>query len=399
MPETYRQRFAAEGYDRRVSRWVDWHAEYDEPDSRLARRLALVQQCIGDALDAAPPGPVRVISLCAGEGRDLQGVVARHPRGDDVVGRLVELDPVLAARCRAAFPERIDVRCGDAATTSAYEGAVPADLVLACGVFGNIVEADIARTIRTLPSLCAPGATVIWTRHRRPPDRTVLARDAFAAAGFEEIAYRAPDGFLFGVGVNRLVVEPPPFAAGVELFHFVGYDALAGRCVECGFIYDLGTAEIVRRLNADAEAFVARMDDLDDGDARRRPTPNAWSPLEYACHVRDLLRVQRDRVDLIQREEQPTLVPMGRDERVAEGRYNEQDPVVVTRELLGAARSLSELLDTLDAAGWQRAGLYTYPTTELRTVEWIGNHTVHELQHHGHDIGAQAAAARSGLDR
>jgi hypothetical protein len=399
MPETYRQRIGTHGYDRRVSRWIDWHTEYDAPDSRLARRLVLVQQCIADALDAAPRGPVRVISVCAGEGRDLQGVVARHPRGDDLIGRLVELDPELARRCRAALPERIEVVCGDASTTSAYEGAVPADLVLVCGVFGNIVDADIVRTIGLLPSLCAPGATVIWTRHRRPPDQSVLARDAFTAAGFEAVAYLAPHGFLFGVGANRLVVEPPPFAAGVVMFDFVGYDTLNSRCAECGFIYDLGSTEIVRRLNADAEAFVARTDDLGDADARRRPAPDVWSPLEYACHVRDMLRVQRDRVALAQREDQPTFVPMGRDERVVEDRYNEQDPVVVGRELLGAARSLSELLDTLDAAGWQRTGTYTYPTTESRTVEWIGNHTVHELQHHGHDIGADAGAPRSATAR
>jgi DinB superfamily len=246
--------------------------------------------------------------------------------------------------------------------------------------------------------LCAPGATVIWTRHRRPPDRTVLAREAFAAAGFEEVRFEAPDGFLFGVGVNRLVVDPPPFVAGVEMFRFVGFDALAGRCAECGFVYDLDRAEIVRRLNTDAEIFVARVDDLGD-DARRRPAPEVWSPLEYACHVRDMLRIQRDRVDLIQREDRPTLVPMGRDERVIDDRYNEQDPAVVTRELLGAARSLCELLDSLEATGWERSGHYTYPTTELRTVEWIGNHTVHELQHHGHDIGADAGAGRTCLNR
>jgi hypothetical protein len=382
-----------------VSRWVDWHAAYDDPDSPLSRRLALVQRHVADALDTMPAGPIRVISMCPGEGRDLQGIVERHPRGADLTGRLVELDPELARRARAALPDRIEVARGDASTTSAYVGAVPADLVLVCGVFGNIVEADIGRIIRTLPSLCAPGATIIWTRHRRPPDGTVVARQAFRDTGFDEVAFEAPDDFLFGVGVNRLVAQPTPFEAGVEMFRFVGYDALNGRCVECGFIYDLDPSEIVRRLTADAEAFVARMDDLEDRDARRRPAPDVWAPLEYACHARDMLRVQRDRVDLIQREEQPTLVPMGRDERVVEDRYNEQDPVVVTRELLGAARSLSEQLDTLDAAGWQRTAVYTYPTTELRTVEWIGNHTVHELQHHGRDIGADAGAARSGLNR
>ena len=369
-----------------MSRWLDWHRAYDDPDSPLTRRLAIVQGYIADALDGAPPGPVRVISMGPGDGRDLLGVLEHHPRRRDVRGLLVELDPELAARARSAAPEGIEVACGDASTTSAYEGAVPADLVLVCGIFGNIGDDDIARTITTLPSLCAPGATVIWTRHRRPPDRTVLARETFAAAGFEEVAFAAPEGFLFGVGAHRLTSQPPPFEPGIEMFTFVGFDALDGRCAECGFVYELAREEIVRRMTADAEMFVARMHDLDDDAARRRPTRDVWSPLEYACHVRDMLRVQRERVELIQREDAPSLVPMGRDERVIEHRYNEQDPGVVTTELFASAGSLAALLARLDDSGWKRTGLYTYPSTQLRTVEWIGTHTVHELQHHRRDI-------------
>jgi hypothetical protein len=369
-----------------VSRWRDWHRAYDDRDSPLARRLTIVQRCIADALDTARPGGIRVISMCAGDGRDLLGVVDRHPRGGDVVGRLVELDPELARRARTEAPARIEVRCADASTTSAYEGAVPADLVLVCGVFGNVADDDIARTIHTLPSLCAPGAAVIWTRHRRPPDRTVLAREAFAAAGFSEVAFEAPDDFLFGVGVNRLVSEPPAFEPGVEMFSFVGYDALDERCSECRFVYDLEREEIVRRLDADAASFVARVGQLDDAAGRRRPAPDVWSPLEYAGHVRDVLRVQRERVELILRERDPSLAPMRPDERVVEDRYNDQQPVLVARELLDAARAFAALLGSLDDGGWERTAVYNYPTSQRRTVEWIGTHTVHELQHHRLDI-------------
>jgi len=369
-----------------VSRWQDWHRAYDDADSPLVRRLAIVQHCIADALDAAPPGPIRVISMCAGEGRDLLGVLSDHPRSADVTGRLVELDPALAQRARAAAPARVEVSNGDASTTSAYAGAVPADLVLVCGVFGNVPDADIARTIRTLPSLCAPRATVVWTRHRRPPDRTIQARDAFAAAGFEEIAFEAPDDFLYGVGVHRLVTQPTLFAPDVEMFAFVGYDSLAGTCVECGFVYDIDRATIIRRLQTEAEAFVTQLHQLDGAAVRARPAPDVWSPLEYACHARDVLRVQHERVALIQREDSPTLVPMRRDERVVEDDYNGQDARVVADELVEAAGSLATLLTRLDDAGWARSALYNYPSPQLRTVEWIGAHTVHELQHHRGDI-------------
>jgi hypothetical protein len=55
----------------------------------------------------------------------------------------------------------------------------------------------------------------------------VLAREALTAAGFDEVTFAAPDGFLFAVGVHRLASDPPPFETGVEMFAFVGYDALA----------------------------------------------------------------------------------------------------------------------------------------------------------------------------
>jgi hypothetical protein len=371
-----------------VSRWVDWHRAYDDADGPLARRLVIVQHAIAAALSAVPPGPIRVISFCAGDGRDLLGVVADHSRGPDVAGRLVELDPELATRAREAAPARIEVRCDDASTTTAFAGAVPADLVLACGVFGNITDADIARTIDLLPSLCAPSATVIWTRHRRPPDGTVVVRDTFRAAGFDEIDFVAPDDFLFAVGVQRLAVAPRPFVPDVRLFEFVGFDGLVDRCAACGFVYDLTREQIVAALVDDAKTFVARLADFDDGPARTRPAAAVWSPLEYACHVRDMLRVQTDRIDLVVREPEPELVAMGRDERAVNDRYNEQDPTVVGDAVLDAAGTLSERLRALDDDGWDRTGIYTYPVRARRTVEWIGNHTVHELRHHRRDLAS-----------
>ena len=111
-------------------------------------------------------------------------------------------------------------------TRASYAGAVPADLVLVCGVFGNITDADIRRTVETLPTLCAPGATVIWTRHRRPPDLTVDIRQWFTTAGFEEVGFTTADDVLFGVGAHRLVGAPAAFAPDRRLFAFVGYDTL-----------------------------------------------------------------------------------------------------------------------------------------------------------------------------
>lgn len=203
--------------------WVAWHRDY-ETGTPLARRLAIVQEQVERALVERGEAPVRVLSLCSGEGRDLIVPLSARAPASNVTGRLVELDPTLAGRARSAIAavglQGLEVFEGDAGTTTSFVGAVPADLLLICGVFGNISDEAIKRTVRLAPSLCAPGATVIWTRHRRAPDLTPHIRAWFAAAGFHhETFIPVPDG-PSSVGVERLVGAPAPFAPGVRLFDF-----------------------------------------------------------------------------------------------------------------------------------------------------------------------------------
>jgi hypothetical protein len=366
--------------------WHEWHRAYDQPESPLARRLVVVQECITAAIDTTPPGPVGIVSMCAGEGRDVLGVLASHPRRADVHGRLVELDEELAATARSYAPAGIEVLCADAGAMSSYAGAVPADVVLVCGVFGNVTDADMMHTIDELATLCAPRATVIWTRHRRAPDATPAVRRRFSANGFDEVGFYAPENTMFAVGMHRLVRETRPFDADGRLFDFVGYGALDSEVCQCGFSYAMGRSEITPWLRSDTRAFLEKFGRVDPSTVRTRPEPIVWSPLEYACHVRDVLRVQTDRVDLAQRELEPTFVPMRRDERVVEDRYNEQDPAAVASEIAQAADAFVSALEGLDENGWMRTGVYNYPQPSLRTVEWIAIHTDHELLHHRGDI-------------
>jgi hypothetical protein len=166
-----------------------------------------------------------VLSICSGDSRDILGALVEESAGSRVRGRLVDSDPTLAGRARRAAREAsltgIEVVVADAGTTSAYAGAVPADLILACGVFGNIVDAEVERTIRALPMLCSERATVIWTRHRRPPDLTPAIRAWFCDAGFEEVAYQAVPDSVATVGVERLARPSDPFEPGIRLFTFV----------------------------------------------------------------------------------------------------------------------------------------------------------------------------------
>jgi hypothetical protein len=212
--------------------WQAWHADYDVPGSSLARRLEVVRARIREALDSAPPGPLRAISMCAGQGRDLIGVLASHPRGSEVTARLVELDPRNAAAARLAaarslLPD-VEVVTGDAALTDAYAGLVPADLVLACGVFGNITDEDIGQTIACCAQLCAAGGTVVWTRGRSEPDLIPQICRWFGEWGFD-LEWLSDPGVRYGVGAHRFAERPQPLRAGQRMFTFVGYDQLKRR--------------------------------------------------------------------------------------------------------------------------------------------------------------------------
>ena len=211
--------------------WHAWHEAYDDSESDLARRLAVVRERIARILDAAPPGRIKVLSICAGQGRDLLGALDGHPRGADVRALLVELDP---RNAEAAHQEAlrlgldgVEVLVGDASLTSQYGALAPADLVLACGLFGNITAQDIQRTIGHLAALCRSGGTVVWTRHRQEPDLVPAVCDWFAEDGFTLESVTPPG--QTAVGVHRNTGRPRRLAPGARMFTFVGRRALAER--------------------------------------------------------------------------------------------------------------------------------------------------------------------------
>lgn len=214
-----------EAPNRSATDWVAWHHDYADRSSALSQRLDAVTLRAREALTALPPGPIRLISACAGQGRDVIAALEGHPRAPDVVGRLVEADPSNAAMSREALDSAglssIESVCGDASLTDAYAGVAPADLVLLCGIFGNISDADVHTTVRHAATLCAPGAYVIWTRHREAPDLTPRIRDWFEDSGFEAVAFDVPDSALWSVGTQRLSSPPSPFTPGIRLFTFI----------------------------------------------------------------------------------------------------------------------------------------------------------------------------------
>jgi hypothetical protein len=214
--------------------WLKWYEGYDTSSDRQAR-LRLVREHIAWCLDACPPGPIRVISVCAGDGRDLVGLLPDHRRLGDVRAWLVEINQELVERGsaaieRASLAGRLAYLATDATLFSAYTSVTPADLVVAAGVFGNLRPTEVARFIQGLSSLCRPGGFVVWTRHRLyslyndGPSALARIRDLFRDADFEAVAEDLSSDAGYVIGTHRHAGVWTPTMKEHRWFEFGGVE-------------------------------------------------------------------------------------------------------------------------------------------------------------------------------
>lgn len=110
--------------------------------------------------------------------------------------------------------------------------------------------------------------------------------------------------------------------------------------------------------------------------------------------MRDVLEVQRERLQRARVEDGFVPEPMGRDERVEALRYNEQDPIGVATQLETFAEALAADLEAFEPTDWDRTMIYGYPELAERSLLWVVQNTVHEGEHHLLDMGRVLRAAR-----
>lgn len=163
------------------------------------------------------------------------------------------------------------------------------------------------------------------------------------------------------------------------------------RCGECSFEYDLAKAPDAASSIITGVAGFAAVLSGSGANVRARREPTQWSPLEYGCHLRDVLLVQRERVLTARREDSPAFEPMGRDERADHDGYAEQEPGDVARQLTVAAQLLANVLGRLRPDDWDRTVMYNYPQPSVRSIRWVAVHTLHEVNHHLLDARRQLA--------
>ena len=169
-------------------------------------------------------------------------------------------------------------------------------------------------------------------------------------------------------------------------------------CAECGFDPDKVAAgdlpEAVRGLSRRYQAPFTRFLPGEDGDdlVRSHPVDGAWSALEYACHVRDVLSVFADRIEATLHHDEPELGWWDHEAAVADDDYAGEEPTAVIAELAANAERLANVLAGVPADGWQRRA--TRRGTEEFTVIGLGRFALHEGSHHLLDVGRTLRAAR-----
>ena len=160
-------------------------------------------------------------------------------------------------------------------------------------------------------------------------------------------------------------------------------------CPECGFDARAFTvADLAPTVEANAEGWVRV---LAGAGVDQRPEPAVWSPLEYACHVRDVHRVFAERVLLMLAEDDPAFANWDQDTTAVEDRYDLQDPAVVSRELLEAAGAMAAAYRSVPAFAWGRTGRRS--NGSVFTVDTLGRYHLHDVVHHLHDVGFDGRSA------
>lgn len=185
----------------------------------------------------------------------------------------------------------------------------------------------------------------------------------------------------------------PEHPAPTETHYDAGVDpdtkdwtwVLQETCEECGFAAGDVDPRTVPDLIPEQIAFWRRT--LVHPRVAERPAPTVWSPLEYACHVRDVYDIFGTRVELLRDEDAPTFQDWDQDEAAVARRYREQRPLVVADELTERAAALAVIVQTLPDDAWERRGERSNGSTF--TTRTLLQYFLHDVVHHVHDVRTQ----------
>jgi hypothetical protein len=159
-------------------------------------------------------------------------------------------------------------------------------------------------------------------------------------------------------------------------------------CPECGFDASaFPAAEVGGLTERVASAWAGLLGAAPAAELRRRPAPSRWSTLEYACHVRDVLRLYDERLRLMLTLDNPAYPNWDQDEAAVADRYGEQDPAQVAADLAAAAARLAARFATVTGEVWARTGERSDGASF--TVDTFARYFAHDPVHHLWDVTGQ----------
>jgi DinB superfamily len=116
-----------------------------------------------------------------------------------------------------------------------------------------------------------------------------------------------------------------------------------------------------------------------------RSSPERWSPLEYGCHVRDVLRISDARLQLMLIQAQPLFPNWDQDQTAVDADYGSQNADIVADGLVASAARFTADLKTLSPREWERTGRRS--DGALFSVDSLARYVVHDPIHHLADVG------------
>ena len=153
-------------------------------------------------------------------------------------------------------------------------------------------------------------------------------------------------------------------------------------CADCGFdaaaVDVQRTGEMVRSIGQQWQSV------LRAPSVAVRPQPSVWSPLEYACHVRDVFELFDRRLELMLTENDPRFENWDQDQTAVESDYGSQDPTAVSDALTVAGVRLADRFDTVGGDQWGRRG-FRSDGAEF-TVDSFARYFLHDPIHHLWDV-------------
>jgi hypothetical protein len=153
-------------------------------------------------------------------------------------------------------------------------------------------------------------------------------------------------------------------------------------CPQCGVDAGSLTLEQVPDLlrdNARAWLEVLARDDV----AARRDV-GTWSPLEYACHVRDVHRLFDERLALMLDQDDPAFANWDQDAAAIEGHYGDQASREVGTQLQEAADRVADRYAEVPGDQASRSGRRS--NGAVFTVTTLGQYHAHDVLHHLWDV-------------